>query len=787
MEKKRVRASVRELVSFSINKGHIEKGRSSVLADAAWEGTALHSEFQKEMKKKHGDESFSREVFLKDEIANDDVILIVSGRIDGLLSENGSLCIYEVKSTGKDINEIGMDEFPEHWGQAICYGYIYLKNNTQNSVQIRLVYINRDSKEQREFSRYYELEDLEKIYIEYAIGYLDWMTQVRKWEIIRDLSIRNLSFPFSNYRMGQREMAEKSYISIRDKTRLFTQAPTGIGKTMAAMFPAVKALGEGLIDRIFYLTAKTVTAGIAVENYKKLSNAGLNLRIVVLTAKDKVCPLEKRNCDPDFCDRAHNYYERAPKAVKDILNNQFLDRVIIRKYADLYNICPFELALDASLYCDMIIGDYNYLFDPRVKLLRFFDDVKEKYCFLIDEAHNLVDRGRDMFSCEIDKRIIMDLKRSTDPKWDDLKKRLEKINKELLLIKKEKFEDTKGTAYDSSRDIPGKLVTACKRCAAVMEKYIDHDMEDEYNTIFMDLYFNLLFFCKVSEMYDERYATFFILKSSNIRVKLMCLDPSFLLGKSMDKGRSSILFSATLEPARYYKSILGGREEDRSISLPSPFPDENLKVAVEGRISTKYRDRDLSYDDIAFVLRDSFKTRTGNYIAYFPSYKYLRDVLATFEQICGDMEVLVQEPGMDEIEREAFLQRFDNHGEKTLAAFAVMGGIFGEGIDLAGDKLSGVAVIGTGLPTVNPEREMIRSYYDEANGRGFDYAYTYPGLNRVLQAAGRVIRSETDTGFVILIDSRFAGRRYRNLYPYWWSPRYFTGDDWAVSNYISTL
>jgi DNA excision repair protein ERCC-2 len=585
--------------------------------------------------------------------------------------------------------------------------------------------------------------------------------------------------------MGQREMAEKSYISIRDKKRLFVQAPTGIGKTMGAMFPAVKSLGEGLIDKIFYLTAKTVTAGIAVENYKKLSDAGLNLRTVVITAKDKVCPLEKRNCDPDYCDRAHNYYERAPKAVKDILGNQFLDRVLIRKYADLYNICPFELALDASLYCDMIIGDYNYLFDPRVKLLRFFEEVKDEYCFLVDEAHNLVDRGRDMFSCEIEKRSIMEVKRNTDPDWDDMKKRLEIINREMLDIKKERFEDTKGTAYDSSRDIPGRIVTACKRCAAVMEKYIDHEMDDEYNAIFMDFYFNLLFFCKVAELYDERYATFYILKSNNLKIKLMCLDPSYLLGKAMDKGRSTILFSATLEPASYYMSILGGREEDSNISLPSPFPDENLKVAIEGRISTKYRDRDLSYDDIAFVLRDSFKVRTGNYMVFFPSYKYLNSVLSTYEQICGDMEILVQQPGMDEIEREIFLKRFDDHGDSTLVAFAVMGGIFGEGIDLAGDKLSGVAIIGTGLPMVCPEREMIKQYYDETNGRGFDYAYTYPGLNRVLQAAGRVIRSEVDRGFVVLIDTRFAGRKYRALYPYWWSPRYFTGNDWAVSNYIS--
>lgn len=787
MEKKRIRAAVKEIVSFSINKGHIEKGRFSVISDAAWEGSVLHLEFQKEMKEKHGEELFSKEVFLKDELSNDNIILTISGRIDGLLEADENPCIYEVKSTARNIDEIGIDEYPEHWGQAICYSAIYFKNKKYTSIHICLVYINRETKERREIKRVFGLDDLEKTYSEYTNEYMNWMTQMHKWEIIRNISIRNLEFPFASYRLGQREMAEKAYISIRENSRLFTQAPTGIGKTMGAMFPAVKALGEGLIDRIFYLTAKTVTAGIAVENYQKLCDAGLNLRTIVLTAKDKVCPHEKRNCDPEFCERARNYYERSPGAVKALLQNQLLDRGIIKEYADHYNVCPFELALDASLYCDMIIGDYNYLFDPRVKLIRFFDEIKEQYCFLVDEAHNLVDRGREMFSSEIDKQSIMELKRNTNPKWDDLKDRLEIINKELLDIKKEKFEDTKGTAYSSQREIPGKLVSSCKRCASVMEAYFDHEMDEEYNTNFMDLYFNLMFFCKVAEMFDDRYAVFYMLSGNSLRVKLMCLDPSYLLGKSLDKGRSSILFSATLEPALYYKAILGGREKDRSISLPSPFPEENLKIAVEGRISTKYKDRHMSYDDIAFVLRDSFKTKTGNYIAFFPSYKYMEDVLTVFEKICSNMEIMVQLPGMKEADREIFLKRFNDHGETTLVAFAVMGGIFGEGIDLAGEKLSGVAIIGTGLPTVSPERELIKDYYDENNGSGFDYAYTYPGLNRVLQAAGRVIRSETDRGFVILIDSRFAGKKYRYLYPDWWAPRYFTGDDWAVSNYISSL
>ncbi|MFO7611554.1 MAG: ATP-dependent DNA helicase [Clostridia bacterium] len=787
MEKKVVRVSVKDLVNFGINKGSIDKGKAAIMSDSAWEGSAFHSLFQKKMMNIHGGESFGKEVFVSDEISNDYVELKITGRIDGVLTDDSGTYIYEVKTISRNIGGIGVDEYPSYWAQAICYGYMYAKSKGLGSATIRLLYINRDSGEDRQFDKTYEFDELGSFYLDYANRYLEWTAGIRKWEIIRNNSIASLEFPFSSYRNGQRKMAEKAFVSIREGNRLFIQAPTGIGKTMGALFPAVKALGEGLVERIFYLTAKTVTAGIAIENQRKLCDSGLNLRTVVLTAKDKVCPREKRNCDPDICDRARDYYERSGNAVGDLLNNQLMDRETIRKYADLYNICPFELSLDASLYADLIIGDYNYLFDPRVRLVRFFEDTGGNYCFLIDEAHNLVERAREMYSCEIGKEQILELKRETDPKWDDMKKSLEKINKELASLKKEYFEDSQGTAFEISEDMPTKLAAAVRKCVSIMEPYLEYDMGEEYSIKLMDMYFNLLFFTKVSEMFDGRYATFYVKKGSYLRVKLMCIDPSYLLSKAMDKGKSSVLFSATLEPAVYYKSILGGRDRDSFVSLPSPFPGENLAVIIEGRISTKYRDRNLSYDDIAFMLRDSFSIKTGNYIAYFPSYKYLEDVLGVFEKISPEFEILTQKPGMAENDRETFLERFENHGNSTLVAFAVMGGIFGEGIDLAGDRLSGVAVIGTGLPAVCPERELIKRYYDGINGQGFDYAYTYPGLNRVLQAAGRVIRSENDRGFVLLIDSRFTGRKYMELYPSWWSPGCLSGNKAQAADYISPV
>jgi len=630
----------------------------------------------------------------------------------------------------------------------------------------------------------YKYEQLEKLFNGYAYIYLNWMTNLRRWYVIRNNSAKSMEFPFTEYRFGQRQLAVNVYKAIRDEHRIYISAPTGIGKTMGTLFPAIKALGEGIVDRIFYLTAKTITKSVVTQAYKLLSNNGLNLRTVVITAKDKVCPFEVRKCDPMVCDKANGYYERMPQARKEMLKEQYFDRETINKYAMLHNICPFELSLDIANYSDLIICDYNYVFDPKVKLHRFFDEVKENYCFLVDEAHNLVDRGRSMFSAEILKSDILRLKRKTNPKWEDVKKRLTKVNNEINILKKKYFDSIREGYYQES-EIEGRLVTAVKRTATIMEKYFDYDMTEEYLDIFLDVYFKLYYFSKAAELYDERYKSFYVLDKNDLSIKLMCIDPSYLLSKAMDNGINTTLFSATLEPKRYYMDVLGSREFDKSMSLYSPFPKENLKVIVEGRISTKYKDRDMTYDKIAMLLKKSFNEKIGNYIVYFPSYKYLNSVLEIYKSIETNNEILVQKRNMDEFEREIFIERFNNHGKITLVAFAVMGGIFGEGIDLEGEKLNGVVIVGTGLPMICPEKEMIKDYYDIKLAKGFDYSYIYPGINRVLQAAGRVIRTENDRGFVILIDSRFAGARYRQLFPTWWDVEFFTYQDKNIHNSLS--
>lgn len=779
---KEYRVSVKDLVSFSLNKGSIDKKGMPSLMKNAFEGTYLHAQFQKQMTKDYTEEVFQKEVYLSEEIDEKSIKLLVSGRIDGLLLEEVPT-IYEVKTTNKKLEHIDEESFPEHFAQARLYAYMYAKQNKLNNIKIIIVYISRNNYEKRMFISEYQLDELEDIYYAYVYKYINWLVSQMKWENVRNMSAQSLEFPFTEYRNGQRQLAAKAYRCMRDEERLYAQAPTGIGKTMATLFPAVKALGEGVISKIFYLTAKTITRQVALNSYNILKERGLNLRAVTITAKDKMCPHEIRNCDKDKCDMANNYYERLPFALSDMLNEQCFDRQTINRYAYKYNICPYELSLDVATYCDLIICDYNYLFDPIVKFQRFFVDKKADYCFLIDEAHNLVDRGRETFSSEIIKSDILNLKKKTNKDHKDLKKIFTQILKEIQNIKKDLLSNLED-GYVATSQKPDSLIKIMNKCANVMEGYFEYEFDEEYKDEFLNVYFNFTYFKRIAEFYDQNYKTFYEIDGNDFKIKLMCLNPSDLLSKAMDVGKSAILFSATLEPKNYYMSVLGAREFDASISLTSPFPSENLKVLVEGRISTKYRNRDLSYDSIANLIKEGIGEKVGNYIVFFPSYKYMKKVIEEFELIDNSSEILIQNSKMDEIEREMFLERFEHHGNSTLVAFAVMGGLFGEGIDLEGDKLTGVIIVGTGLPMVCPKQEMIKEYFDTNFGSGFDYAYTYPGVNRVLQAAGRVIRTEKDKGFVMLIDSRFANAKYRRLYPKWWDVKYYTYQDMSIKQGI---
>ncbi|MDP4160514.1 MAG: ATP-dependent DNA helicase, partial [Bacillota bacterium] len=494
---------------------------------------------------------------------------------------------------------------------------------------------------------------------------------------------------------------------------------------------------------------------------------GLAIKRLTLTAKQKICFLPEATCLPEDCPFAQGYYDRLRPAVEDLFGEDAWTRQVIEKYARKHSICPFEFSLEMANWADVVICDYNYVFDPRVYLRRFFLEGGE-YTLLVDEAHNLVDRAREMFSAELSKESWLQLKRLTKEDNLRLTKSLTKVNSALVKEKKscmEAGEDGKRV----EKELPSKLVQALKHFSKEAEYFLKtNDQPFEWREQLIERYFQALSFTRTADSYDERYVTFFQLTRDDFRVKLFCLDPSLRLKEALGRGRSSILFSATLSPMEYFMNVLGGENESYKLKLTSPFPAENLRLLIHHRISTKFKQRSLSYNLVAEAISAAILQNEGNYLVYFPSYEYLHEVYLKFREMNPQINTICQTPGMAEEEREEFLGRFETNPQYTLVGFALMGGIFGEGIDLIGNRLSGAIIVGVGLPQIGIEREIIRTYYDASNRQGFEFAYMYPGFNKVLQAVGRVIRTESDRGIVLLIDERFAQPSYKKLFPVEW-------------------
>ncbi len=749
----------------------------SSLKNAA-DGIKGHLIVQNNFRDKYADmdSEYLAEAYISYTYETDEVILDINGRIDGIIVEASEITIHEIKTIEADISKVTEKQNELHWAQLKCYAYIYAKQNSYSKLKGLLTYYNRNDKSEISFSEDLLFEKLESFFNSLVYPYIGFAAKELDWKNIRDISIKALDFPYNNYRKGQRQLAVSVYRAITNKLRLFAQAPTGTGKTLATLFPAIKAIGEGEIDRVFYLTAKTITRTVAQNTFLLLKQNGLLLRTLVLTAKEKICFSPETPCEPEYCQFLKNLIENHSNAINDILQINYYDRQTIESYALKYDICPFEFSLELALYCELIICDYNYLFDPRVSLKRFFTESNEKFCFLVDEAHNLVDRAREMYSTKIIKSDILNLRKKLRTDFPSLYKKLTKINTVLLKLKKEVLQRaTQATATMAEIDcfhesiIPKELVSYIEGYVLLAEQFLDVINNSPYKDEFLEVFFNFINFIKISELYDDRYTTLYYL-SEDFVICLYCLDPSRLLHKQLSLGKSSILFSATLTPLDYYKTILGGRDKDATISLTSPFPPDNLKVLLQDKISTRYSNRHRSYKKIADIIADVCLKKTGNYLVFFPSFKYMNDVIDAFLLLELDVIKLIQENNMNEQAREEFLNKFETVHERSLIGFAVMGGIFGEGIDLTGDKLSGVVIVGVGLPQICFERNIIMDYFNKKLGSGFEYSYTYPGINRVLQAAGRVIRTETDKGFVVLIDDRFGTSKYKSLFPKEWKP-----------------
>lgn len=778
--KQQIRVSVRNLVEFILRSGDIDNRFGKVSDQAMAEGSKMHRKIQKSQ-----GEEYQAEVALSYVFETPDYEIVIEGRADGVIYNITGVTIDEIKCTYRDVNKLKHED-PIHLAQAKCYAFMICQSQGYSQCGVRMTYCNLDTEEIKYFDYFYTGEELEKWFFSILAQYQKWTDYEYQWKKIRQESITNVIFPYE-YREGQKELITNVYHTIYHEKKLFVEAPTGVGKTLSTVFPAIKAMGNGMAEKIFYFTAKTITRTVAEQSIELLREKGLQFKNVTLTAKEKICCMPECNCNPEYCERAKGHFDRVNDAIFDMLTNEnTFPRACIEEYAKKHKVCPFELCLDVSLFSDGVIGDYNYLFDPHAYLRRFFSEGKrEDYIFLIDEAHNLLERGREMYSAILRKEDILAWKRKMKPYSVRLERLAERVNKIMLVMKRE-CEDYLILESVSS------LVSSLTRLSGGIEQYLEDHPDSPVRQDVLEFYFVISHFLLVSDMSDDNYVMYSYMEDKGgFAVRLFCVNPSKNLRECMDKGRSSILFSATLLPIQYYKGLLGGEASDYEVYAKSIFDSERKGLFIGTDVTSRYTRRGPElYENIAEYISSVIKCKRGNYMVFFPSYQFMENVYECFEKysITYDIDAIKQENSMNEQEKEEFLNRFMDHtgGEgygvhglvdstshilkacRSLVGFCVLGGIFSEGIDLKSDQLIGAIIVGTGLPQVCLEREILKSYFDEKNQNGFEYAYKFPGMNKVLQAAGRVIRTASDIGIVVLLDNRFCQNEYKKMFPREW-------------------
>lgn len=761
MERELVKISVRELVEFILQSGDIDhrtggkKDAESMLA-----GARIHRKIQKSM-----GSDYHAEVTLKHLIPLEKFDLQMEGRADGVI-DGTPVTIDEIKGVYKSLEYL-KEPVPVHLAQAKCYAYIYGIQNDKSDMEVQMTYVNLDTEQKIYFHEHYTIEELSDWFEKLVLEYKKWAEFRYEWRILRNTSIKEVQFPYA-YREGQKELAGSVYRSILREKRLFIQAPTGTGKTLATVFPSVKAMGEGLSDKIFYLTAKTITRTVAANCLDLLREQKLRMKSVLLTAKEKMCFCEEVNCNPEACPYAKGHFDRINDAVFELLNTDKdqITREDLQEHAKKWQVCPFELSLDVSIWVDMIICDYNYAFDPRAHLKRFFHDgTKEDYIFLVDEAHNLIERARNMYSASICKEDFLELKKLLKGRVPKVERQLNKSNAHLLELKRE------CETYEILKDI-NALYLQLLTLSGEIQEYLEIVDDADVKKAVTEFYLNLRTFLNTYEVLDESYTIYSQMGADGrFRLHLFCIHPANRLKEYLQHGRGCVFFSATFLPIQYYKELLSGDAEDYAVYATSCFPPENQLVFIGTDVTSKYTRRGKKeYEKINKYIEETIKSRKGNYLIFFPSYEMLESVYGVFatSKTARNCICKLQNANMSEQEREGFLAEFEQKKEKSLLGFCVMGGIFSEGIDLTEERLIGAIIVGTGLPKVCMEREILKQYFEERGFGGFDYAYLYPGMNKVLQSAGRVIRTAADKGCILLLDERFQKEEYKRLFPREW-------------------
>ncbi len=770
-----IRISVRALVEFLLREGDIDsRVGGGASREAMQVGSRLHRKIQGQM-----GSAYRAEVSLKTLVDFQAFCVSVEGRADGIYQKNGMAWVDEIKGVGIDVSKLE-EALPIHLAQAKCYAYIYALQQELDAIGVQMTYVHMETEEIRRIRYEFSFQELRAWFGALMGEYKKWASFQIEWKKTRQASIGCLVFPYP-YREGQKDLAVAVYRTIARQKKLFIQAPTGVGKTISTVFPAVKAVGEGLGEKIFYLTAKTITRTVAQEAFSLLKCQGLRYKVLTLTAKEKICMCGQPECNQDDCPYAKGHYDRINDALYELLTFDDYTREQLVAHAQKWMVCPFELGLDLSLWADAIICDYNYVFDPQARLKRFFaDEAKGEYIFLIDEAHNLVDRAREMYSATLVKEDFLEVRQLLAPVSQKAARALGICNRQMLPWKRACENYTILSDISAFSIAVGNAAACLQTLLEDRESPLNRSSEtslippEQLRAVrkkVLEFFFSLRTFLAIYEEMDDSYQTYVQQnEDGRFQVKLYCIHTAGKLGECLKQGRAAVLFSATLLPICYYMEMLSGKETDYAIYAHSPFDPRKKKVLVCADVSSRYKRRgEGEYRRMAEYIFLAQKAKPGNYLVFFPSHRMLGEVRQLFSEMHPDVRVLAQNAHMDEGEREAFLREFSAPGDAGLVGFCVLGGIFGEGIDLKKDQLIGAVIVGTGLPQVCNEREILKQYYDGRKMDGFAYAYQYPGMNRVLQSAGRVIRTDEDRGVILLLDERFCQRQYVDVFPREWA------------------
>ena len=738
--------AVRALTEFTAKQGDLDLRFTP--SPSAQEGIAGHATVTSRRPR-----GYQTEISLSGEYRH----LVVRGRADGYDPDRNQL--EEIKTFRGDLDRQPANHCYLHWAQVKVYGWLLCEKLNMAEVRLALVYFDIGSGKETVLAETYSAAELKQFFEAQCERFLAWSEQEMTHRTMRDEALVALRFPHDAFRTGQRDLAEAVYRAASSGRCLLAEAPTGIGKTVGTLFPLLKACPGQQLDKMFFLAAKTSGRKLAFDALSQIgAGQTLPLRVLELVARDKACEYPDKACHGESCPLAKGFYDRLPAARQAAVDGRVLGKEALRTVALEHNVCPYYLGQDLARWCDVVVGDYNYYFDGSAMLHGLTVANEWRVGVLVDEAHNLVERARKMYTAELDQAALRGFRLAAPAV---LKKSLDRLHRNWNELNKAQEAD-----YHVYPEVPSKFADALQKSIADITEYMA-DNPTLFDAGLQQFYFDALHFSRMAEVFGSH--SLFDISKPRSRGSVLCIRnvvPAPFLGPRFIASRTTTLFSATLRPVDFYTNMLGLPEDTVCIEVASPFEAEQLRVKIVRDISTRYQDRDASLDPIAMLIARQYESRPGNYLAFFSSFDYLQKVVQRFAACFPDIPYWEQSRGMAESERDAFLARFTHDGRGI--GFAVLGGSFGEGIDLPGERLVGAFIATLGLPQLNPVNEHIMQRMQETFGAGYDYTYLYPGLQKVVQAAGRVIRTQTDKGVIYLIDDRFARSNVMRLLPGWW-------------------